>query len=78
MVAPGVIIDLLRGAMQDALRANADAGMAGWTHSRGRFLIDGFPRDMAQVAEFEEQVLRGSFWLGKVLMYALYRSARRL
>ncbi|CCM06078.1 uncharacterized protein FIBRA_08325 [Fibroporia radiculosa] len=53
-----VTIKLLENAMRAALtEGRADEG---WTDSRGRFLIDGFPRKMDQAMKFDEEVCQSS------------------
>jgi len=55
------IIKLLENAMRDAIAEKAAAGTHGWLDandigSKGRFLIDGFPRKMDQALKFDEDV----------------------
>ena len=48
-----VTIELLKNAMDTVLQENRGGNV--WSNSRGRFLIDGFPRKMDQALGFEEQ-----------------------
>lgn len=46
---------LLENAMRDAMQTSNAKGEA-WQNGKGRFLIDGFPRQMDQALKFEETV----------------------
>ena len=48
-----VITKLLENAMDTVLVSKSGEG---WEDSKGRFLIDGFPRKMDQALKFEEEV----------------------
>ncbi len=48
-----VVIKLLENAMGVVLESKAGEG---WGDGKGRFLIDGFPRNMDQALKFEEDV----------------------
>ena len=50
-----VTVKLLENAMRDAMEASGAKGEA-WQGGKGRFLIDGFPRQMDQALKFEETV----------------------
>jgi len=56
-----VTIELLKNAMDAVLQENRGGDV--WSDSRGRFLIDGFPRKMDQALGFEEQVCSSSLVL---------------
>jgi UMP-CMP kinase len=51
-----VTIKFVENAMRAALQSKSGAGWVDGT-SKGRFLIDGFPRKMDQALKFEEDVL---------------------
>ena len=51
-----VTISLLRNAIQCAIEERSSTSNPGWGDSRGRFLIDGFPRKLDQSHKFEETV----------------------
>lgn len=50
-----VTVKLLENAIADALK-NAPPNAAGWEDGRGRFLVDGFPRQMDQALKFDADV----------------------
>ena len=52
-----VTVKLLENAMRDAMGSASSKGK-GWENGKGRFLIDGFPRQMDQALKFEEVVSR--------------------
>jgi UMP-CMP kinase len=53
IVPKEVTVKLLQNAMSDAFQNRTGDG---WTEGRGRFLIDGFPREMGQAIMFSEEV----------------------
>jgi len=61
-----VTVKLLENAIADALK-NATPNKAGWEDGRGRFLVDGFPRQMDQALKFDADVCLSSY----VLFFAL-------
>lgn len=48
-----VTIKLVENAMRAASQSKSGAG---WVDGKGRFLIDGFPREKDQALKFEEDV----------------------
>jgi len=57
-----VTVKLLENAMREAM-ASAPSKGEGWEDGKGRFLIDGFPRQMDQALKFEEVVCLSSLVL---------------
>jgi UMP-CMP kinase len=53
LVPLAVTIKLVENAMRAALQLKSGAS---WANGKGRFLIDGFPREMDQALRFEEDV----------------------
>jgi len=58
-----VTVKLLENAMRDALQTPEPTPAVGWGEGKGRFLIDGFPRQMDQAIKFDEEVCLSSFVL---------------
>lgn len=50
-----VTVKLLENAMREAMQSS-DSKYDAWQDGKGRFLIDGFPRQMDQALEFEKVV----------------------
>lgn len=50
-----VTVKLLENAMRDAMQSSDQKDQA-WQNGKGRFLVDGFPRQMDQAIKFEEVV----------------------
>jgi len=57
-----VTVKLLENAMRDAMQSSHRNEEA-WQNGKGRFLIDGFPRQMDQALKFEETVCLSSLVL---------------
>ena len=49
-----VTVRLLEDAMTAVMNENRSSD--GWTNGKGRFLIDGFPREKDQALKFEQEV----------------------
>jgi len=50
-----VTVKLLENAMREAIQKPACSANY-WQNGRGRFLIDGFPRQMDQALKFDDEV----------------------
>jgi len=57
-----VTVKLLENAMRDAMQSSDQKDEA-WQNGKGRFLVDGFPRQMDQAMKFEEVVCVSSLVL---------------
>ena len=55
-----VTVKLLENAMRDALKQNRQLDALG--NSKGKLLIDGFPRKMDQAIKFDEEVCTRDYW----------------
>jgi len=56
IVPSAVTVRLLQNAIADELEKHKEKTEHGWGNGRGRFLVDGFPRQMDQAHIFDEQV----------------------
>jgi len=61
IVPSEVTVRLLENAIRDTLANPRDA--VGWEDGRGRFLVDGFPRQMDQAHAFDEEVCLSAYVL---------------
>jgi len=61
IVPSEVTVKLLENAIRDALSKPHDS--VGWEDGRGRFLVDGFPRQMDQAHKFDEEVCLSAYVL---------------
>jgi len=66
IVPSEVTVKLLENAIGDALK-EPRPNVTGWEDGRGRFLVDGFPRQMDQALTFDSDVCLSSY----VLFFAL-------
>jgi len=66
LVPMEVIIKLIENAIKEELE-KPHPDQVGWEDGRGRFLLDGFPREMNQALKFDETVCLPSY----VLFFAL-------
>jgi len=62
IVPSEVTVKLLENAIGEELRRPHE-GETGWENGRGRFLVDGFPRQMDQAIQFDENVCLSSYVL---------------
>lgn len=51
-----VTVQLLQNAIADELEKHKEKTEHGWGDGKGRFLVDGFPRQMDQAHIFDEKV----------------------
>ncbi|KAK7464269.1 bifunctional uridylate/adenylate kinase [Stygiomarasmius scandens] len=61
LVPVEVTVNLLKNAMAAALKEKREGD--GWKDGKGRFLVDGFPRQMDQAEMFEKEVCKPSLVL---------------
>ncbi|THU75369.1 UMP-CMP kinase [Dendrothele bispora CBS 962.96] len=61
LVPVEVTVNLIKNAMTAALKEGRDG--EGWKDGKGRFLVDGFPRQMDQAEVFEKEVCKPSLVL---------------
>jgi len=66
IVPSEITVKLLYNAIASELEKHKDDVEHGWGNGKGRFLVDGFPRQMDQAHIFDESVCRSQF----VLFYA--------
>lgn len=59
IVPSEVTVKLLQNAITDDLEKHKDKTEQGWGDGKGRFLVDGFPRQMDQAHIFDETVSTG-------------------
>lgn len=55
IVPDEITVKLLENSMQEAL-SNSHIDESGWSNGKGRFLVDGFPRNLSQMELFENTV----------------------
>jgi len=65
IVPSEVTVKLLENAIRDELEKDRSASpsVVGWSNGQGRFLVDGFPRQMDQAIKFDEEVCLSSYVL---------------
>ncbi|CCA70217.1 probable URA6-uridine-monophosphate kinase [Serendipita indica DSM 11827] len=63
IVPSEVTVGLLRNAIAAELEKRKENTEQGWGDGKGRFLVDGFPRQMDQAHIFDEQVCESKFVL---------------
>jgi len=63
VVPSEVTVGLLENAIRDALNKPRPEGAVGWGEGKGRFLVDGFPRQMDQAHIFDDKICLSSFVL---------------
>jgi len=61
IVPSEVTVKLLQNALTSELEKHKEKTEHGWGDGKGRFLIDGFPRQMDQAHIFDETVSTGSY-----------------
>lgn len=61
IVETRITIELLRDAMRAAFQEKTECST--WKDGKGRFLIDGFPRNIDQALEFDRTICKASFVL---------------
>jgi adenylate kinase family enzyme len=61
IVPSEVTVKLLQNALTNELEKHKEKTEHGWGDGKGRFLIDGFPRQMDQAHIFDETVSIGSY-----------------
>jgi len=77
LVPVEVTVNLLKNAMAAALKEKREGD--GWKDGKGRFLVDGFPRQMDQAEMFEKEVSSLATHTYSITEQKfLYRSANRV
>ncbi|KAG8830933.1 hypothetical protein FRC17_004042 [Serendipita sp. 399] len=63
IVPSEITVNLLRNAMKAEIEKRHEETENGWGNAKGRFLVDGFPRQMDQALIFDETVCQSKFVL---------------